>query len=133
MNRLTTVTDPAGRHLNFTYSGTTYLATGVSSDTGVSLTYSYDGNGRLLQVTRPDQSKLNFEYDSDPYFYAQTANPYITAVKDGNGKVLESHTYDCYGRGLTASSAGGVGAVTITYSDSTYTGTCGAGRFFASE
>lgn len=134
LNRLATVTDSASRHLNFTYaSGTSYLATGVSSDTGISLTYSYDSSGRLLQVTKPDQSKLNFEYDPDPYFYPSTPNPWITAVKDSNGKVLESHTYDCYGRGLTSARAGGVDAVTVTYSDSTYTGSCASGRFAVSQ
>ena len=132
-NRLVMVTDAAGRHLTFSYAGTSYLATGVTSDTGVSLTYSYDSSGRLLQVIRPDQSTLNFEYDPDPYAYANMPNPYITAIKDTNGKVLEAHTYDCYGRGLTSTRAGSVDSISVTYSDSTYTGTCGGGRFFASQ
>jgi YD repeat-containing protein len=46
--RLIKVTDPAGRHLNFTYgSPASFLVTGVSSDFGVSLSYSYDQLGRL--------------------------------------------------------------------------------------
>jgi YD repeat-containing protein len=106
LNRLTTVTDPAARHLTFTYSGNNYLVTGVSSDVGLSLTYSYDSQGRLLQITRPDQSTLNFEYDS---------NSFITAVKDTNGKVLEAHTYDSSGRGLTGSRANGVESVSVNY------------------
>jgi YD repeat-containing protein len=106
-NRLTTVTDPAGRHLYFGYANaTSALVTSVTSDVGISLSYSYDIQGRLLKVTRPDQSTLNFEYD---------INSLITAVKDSNGKVLESHTYDSNGRGLTGAKAGGVEAVTITY------------------
>lgn len=134
LNRLSTVTDAAGRHLSFSYaSGSSYIVTGVSSDTGLSLTYTYDGDGRLLQVIRPDQSTLNFEYDPNPYPYANTPNPYITAIKDSSGKVLEAHTYDCYGRGLTSARAGGVDSITVTYSDSTYTGTCGGGRFFTSQ
>jgi YD repeat-containing protein len=53
--RLTTVTDPAGRHLYFTYGNFTYsnltgvggafLVTNVSSDFGVSLSYAYDSMG----------------------------------------------------------------------------------------
>lgn len=107
INRLTTVTDPAGRHLYFSYaSESSFLVTGVTSDFGVSLTYAYDGQGRLTQVTNPDQSTLHFEYDS---------NSLITAVKDAQGKVLESHTYDGSRRGLTSSRANGVEAVTIIY------------------
>lgn len=107
LNRLVTVTDPASRHLTFTYANnTSYLVTGVTSDVGPSLTYTYDSQNRLIQVTRPDQTTLNFQYDS---------NSMITAVTDSNGKVLESHTYDSDHRGLTSSRAGGVEALTISY------------------
>lgn len=107
-NRIATVTDPASRHLNFTYgSPTSNLATGVSSDVGgLSLSYSYDTQGRLSQITKPDLTTITFTYNTQSL---------ITAVTDSNGKVLESHTYDGSGRGLTASLANGVEAVTITY------------------
>jgi len=106
-NRLTTVADPAGRHLYFGYpDSSSFLVTSVTSDFGVSLTYTYDGQGRLTQVARPGQTTLNFEYDS---------NSLITAVKDAQGKILEAHTYDSNGRGLTSTRANGVDAVTITY------------------
>jgi YD repeat-containing protein len=59
-----------------------------------------------MTVTKPDLTTLSFEYDS---------NGFISAVKDSDGKILESHTYDSKGRGLTSSRAGGVDAVTITY------------------
>jgi YD repeat-containing protein len=107
LNRLVTVTDPASRHLTFTYaSNTSFIVTGVSSDVGLALTYAYDSQNRLSQVTRPDQTTLTFQYDS---------NSNITAVLDSNGKVLESHTYDSSKRGLTGSKANGVEAVTISY------------------
>ncbi len=106
-NRLTTVTDAAGRHLYFTYgSPTSYLVTQVSSDVGITLSYSYDTQGRLAQVTKPDLTTTNFTYNSQSL---------ITSVTDSQGKVLESHTYDSQGRGLTSSQANGVGAVTISY------------------
>jgi len=108
IGRLTTVTDPASRHLYFSYAnGSSYLVTAVTSDFGVSVSYSYDTQGRLLQVTEPDSSTLNFQYNSQSL---------ITAVLDANNKILESHAYDSYGRGLTSSRANGVDAVTITYS-----------------
>jgi YD repeat-containing protein len=106
--RLITVTDPASRHLYFTY-GSSYsnrLITGVSSDVGVTLSYSYDSQGRLAQVTKPDLTTISFTYNSQSL---------ITAVTDIQAKTLESHTYDSAGRGLTSSRANGVDAVTITY------------------
>ncbi len=107
LNRLATVTDPAGRHLNFSYANaSSYLVTAVTSDVGLSLSYSYDSQGRLIQVTKPDLSTISFQYNNQSL---------ITAVLDSNGTVLESHTYDSSGRGLTSSRAGGVDAVTVSY------------------
>jgi YD repeat-containing protein len=107
-NRLTTVTDAASRHLTFSYTNSSYpyQVTGVTYDVGVSLSYNYDTQGRLLAVTKPDTTTLTFEYN---------ASSLITAVKDAEGKLLESHTYDSIGRGLTSSRAGGVDAITIAY------------------
>jgi len=107
VNRLTTVTDPSSRTLTFTYqSPTSFLVTGVASSTGLSASYSYDTYGRLLQITEPDSSTLSFQYDS---------HSLITAVTDSQGKILESHTYDSAGRGLTGSRANGVDMVTLSY------------------
>jgi YD repeat-containing protein len=106
-NRLATVTDPASRHLYFGYgSPSSHLVTSVTSDVGISLSYAYDSQGRLTQVTNPDLTTVTYTYNSQSL---------ITSVTDSNGKVLESHTYDGSGRGLTSSRAAGVEAVTITY------------------
>lgn len=107
--RLVSVADPSSRHLYFSYgSPTSFLVTSVTSDFGVSVSYSYDSQGRLLQVTEPDQSTLNFDYNGQSL---------IADVKDTNGKILESHTYDSSGRGLTSSRANGVDVVTVSYSN----------------
>jgi YD repeat-containing protein len=111
-NHRITVTDPASRHLYLTYSsvsvGNFYvdLVTSVTSDFGVSLSYQYDAIGRLVKVTKPDTTFLTFEYG---------AGDLITAVKDRDGKLLESHTYDLQGRGVTSSRAGGIDALTVSY------------------
>jgi YD repeat-containing protein len=106
-NRLVTVTGPASQHLYFNYqSGSSTLVTSVTSDFGVTYSYSYDAQGRLSQVTKPDQTTVSFTYSTQSQ---------ITQVTDSNGKVLESHTYDSSGRGLTSSQANGVNAVTLTY------------------
>jgi YD repeat-containing protein len=107
LNRLVTVTDPASRHLYFSYaSPSSYLVTSVTSDVGISLSYAYDGQNRLSQVTNPDLTTLTFAYDS---------HSLITAVTDSSGKILESHSYDSNGRGLTSSRALGVEALTLSY------------------
>lgn len=106
-NRLITVTDPASRHLYFNYgTGSSLLVTSVTSDFGITLSYAYDTQGRLIQVTKPDLTTVSFTYN---------AQSQITAVTDNNGKILESHTYDSSGRGLTSSRANGVESVTLTY------------------
>jgi YD repeat-containing protein len=112
-NRLVTVTDPASRHLYFTYTQipvgqlSVSVVTSVTSDFGVSLSYQYDSLARLGNVTAPDATFVTFAY---------TPASLISTVTDTNGKILESHTYDSLGRGLTSSRAGGVNAVTVTYS-----------------
>jgi YD repeat-containing protein len=105
--RLLSVSDAAGHHLYFAYaSPSSYFVTGVSSDVGVSLSYLYDAQGRLIKVTKPDQTTVSFQYDS---------NSLISAVLDSNGKVLESHTYNTCGQGLTSSRSGGVDGLTVSY------------------
>lgn len=107
LSRLTSVTDPASRHLYFSYtSPSSYLISAVTSDVGLSLSYVYDSQSRLATVAKPDQTTISFTYDS---------NSFITAVKDQMGKILESHTYDSTGRGLTSSKANGVEFVTVSY------------------
>jgi YD repeat-containing protein len=107
-NRLVNVTDPAGRHLYFAYGtgNASYLVNGVTSDFGIALSYAYDSQGRLTSVTRPDTTTISFEYNTQSL---------ITAVKDSDSKVLESHTYDSQGRGLTSSRANGVEAISVSY------------------
>lgn len=106
-SRLVTVADPGGRHLYFSYaSSSSFLVNGVSSDVGVSLTYAYDTQGRLAQVTQPDNTNISFQYD---------ALSRISAVLDSNGKVLESHTYNNCGQGLTSSRALGVESISVSY------------------
>ena len=114
-NHRITITDPAFRHLYLNYSpvniGTFYvnLVMTVTSDFGVSVSYQYDALGHLAKVIKPDNTFLTFNYG------VGNLGDFITAVKDSDGKVLESHTYDPQGRGLTGSRAGGIDALTVSY------------------
>jgi YD repeat-containing protein len=109
VGRLSAVTDPVSRHLYFSYgSGSSYLIVGVTSDFGMALTYAYDAQNRLSVITNPDNSTLTFQYNSQSL---------ITSVTDSQGKVLEQHTYDGLGRGLTSAKANGVEAVSFSYAN----------------
>jgi YD repeat-containing protein len=70
--------------------------TSVTSDFGTTLSYSYDAQGRLSQVTQPDSTTIAYTYNTQSQ---------IISVTDFNGKVIEAHTYDSAGHGLTASQA----------------------------
>jgi YD repeat-containing protein len=107
--RLTTVTDPAGRHLYLSYpNSSSFLVTRVTSDFGVSLSYFYDGQGRLDHYVKPDSTTVSFKYnDQNPNL--------ITDVIDSDGKVLESHTYNSCAQGLSSSRAGGIESISLSY------------------
>jgi RHS repeat-associated protein len=109
-NRLTQVTDPAGRTVTLGYndSNNPGQATTVQDAVGVIATYTYDTSSRLTQVTYADSSSLNFAYDGSSM---------ITSVTDSLGKVLETHTYDTLHRGLTSSRANGVDLVSVDYTN----------------
>ena len=59
---LATVTDPASRTLSFAYGNQSFpaLVTSVTSSAGPSISYSYDSQGRLVQVTEPGRLDLQF-------------------------------------------------------------------------
>jgi YD repeat-containing protein len=108
--RLSKVTDPLARYLIFQYGtgNNAYLVTKVTSSVGHSVAYTYDQLQHLMSVTETDGTVMTFGY-SDP-------NPdLITGVFDASGKVLEAHTYDSNGRGLSSVRANGIEAITVTY------------------
>ena len=115
-NRLSNVTDPAGRQLIFNYATpTSTVVSSVQDAVGVIAQYTYDGSPspHLLSVAYADNSSIQFTY---------TGN-LITQVADGTGAVLETHTYNSAGQGLTSAEAGGVNAVTVQSYASGTTGT----------
>jgi len=118
-NRITQVTDAAGRVLNFNYpDGKTAQAQSLSDTVGTVATYAYASycpavtscTNLLKTVTYADGSSLNFQYLG--------SGNRITNVADGDGKTLEAHTYDSSGRGLTSAKANGVEMVSVTYTAS---------------
>ncbi len=110
LNRVTKVTDAAGRVLQFNYANGILpkQVTSIQDSVGTIATYSYDANSRLLSATYADGSVINYNYD---------ANGLMLSVTDQQGKILESHTYDDLRRGTSSQRANGVDALTVTYYD----------------
>ena len=108
--RITQVTDPASRTLTFSYSdpNNPNQATSVADATGSIATYNYTGTAQLSKATYADSSSNTYNYDP-------SGAHLITSVTDGQGKVLESHTYDSNRHGLTSSRANGVDSVTVSF------------------
>jgi len=108
-NRIASVSSPGGKTLTFAYgdSNNPMQATTAQDGVGTVATYTYDSSSRLTQVTYADSSTLNFTYDPN--------SSMILSVTDGQGKLLESHTYDSQNRGLTSARAYGVDSVSLTY------------------
>jgi len=121
-HRITQVTGAGGQSVSFSYSNSQFptLATSVQDSVGTIATYTYDSNGRLLEVDYPDGSALKYHYDSSNN---------ILDVKDVTNKVIEQHTYDTQGRGtysakanVPASGTNNVESFTVAYnSDGTVT------------
>jgi RHS repeat-associated protein len=101
--QLATVTDPAGRTLAFTYSGT-HVAT-VTDPLGRVYTYSYDASGDLAKVTDPLGRSWTFTYDS---------NHLLLSMTDPAGGTT-GNTYNASGQ-VTAQSDPDGGTTTWSYS-----------------
>lgn len=108
--RLATVTDAAGRTLNFTQ--TSNKVTQISDSLGTIATYEYNSNSSLKTVTYADGSKYKFEYDTT----TATGKILLKTVKDALDNILETHLYDSEGRATTSEKHGGVEKYTLDYS-----------------
>jgi RHS repeat-associated protein len=115
-NRISSVTDPAGRVLTFSYTNAQFprLCTSITDAVGSAATYVYDSTGRLSSVTYPDNSEYVFQYN-DP-----NGSTLISQVNDSMGKVVEAHTYDSQRRGLTSQQANGVNLVKVAEYEAGY-------------
>jgi RHS repeat-associated protein len=102
---LLAMADPGGRSLTFSYDGTGHISA-LTGPSGVIASYVYDGNGLLQAVTYADGSGYTFAYDSSGH---------VLSVADLSGRVVETHTYDANGNGITSELSGGQQRYTVTY------------------
>jgi len=102
-DRITNISAPGGQWISYAYDDSQNEATSAYDAVGTIASFSYvDGN--LTQAVYADISQLNYEYDN-------ASN--IISVTDSEGKVLETHTYDINGRGLSSSRADSADSITI--------------------
>ena len=113
LDRIVTVTAPGGQWISYTYDDPTNSnqATSAYDSTGTIVSYSYV-NSNLAQVLYSDSGQINYDYDAEN-------NIVLTADRDGN--ILETHTYDLSGRGLTSSLANDISSLSIEYPSTTST------------
>jgi RHS repeat-associated protein len=83
-NRLTRVTSPNGRWIQYTYDSSNRV-TEVSDSIGRNVIYTYDTSGRLSTVQDANGGTTTFTYD---------ANNNMTTIKDARGIVYLTNTYN---------------------------------------
>jgi len=118
--RLISVADSAGREISFDYDAddricAVYGPTTSLNSSGIVAFYSYDTQDNLIQVTYPDGSTLNYNYN-DPYNLHN-----LTSITDKAGKVLAAHEYDGQDRAITSYSEGDLWKLTFSYDSATQT------------
>ncbi|WP_419176766.1 RHS repeat-associated core domain-containing protein [Desulfosediminicola sp.] len=111
--RIEMVTAAGGQWVSYSYDDPLYsnLATSAYDSVGSVTLFDYVDN-KLTQITYADSSQVNYQYDTDDN---------IVSVTDGEGAILETHSYDANGRGLSSSRANNVDSISILYPSATST------------
>jgi RHS repeat-associated protein len=108
-NSLASVADPYGRVLTLTTDSVYGYVTSIGDAAGTIASYFYGPSLELTRVEYPDGSMYRFGY-------TYTSRGLVLAtVKDALYNVLESHTYDGYGRAITSERHGGAELYTFSY------------------
>lgn len=105
--RLTSVSDPAGRgSLTLGYTGNLLTSVTDWASPVRTVTYQYDGSGRLWKVTDREIQTTTFGYDG--------ASSRLASMTDARGNVALSLTYDALGRVATQKDARGAATGDVT-------------------
>lgn len=117
-----TVTDSwSGVTWDLTVSGGRITTIGVSGRPDIALSYQYDATGHLTSVTAGAATYRTYAYA-----------PLLTDIRDGDGNLIETHTYDANARAV--SSTGSVDEIqSIAYSGPTTTVTMNTGQVVTYE
>jgi RHS repeat-associated protein len=122
------VTVRGGRSVWMAYSGGTLQS--VTDDFGRSLSFGYDTQGRLANVSAPGGEIMRYGYGANghlsvvtyadnttrQYLYEKAGMPYaLTGLIDQNGQRFATWGYDSQGRAVSSEHAGGVERYTLSF------------------
>ncbi|MCB1275380.1 RHS repeat-associated core domain-containing protein [Prosthecobacter sp.] len=133
--RLTARVTRHGRRVTVSRDANQRVAALADSTTGRTLTFAYDGAGRLLTVRDPLNREVRLEYNADgdlelltdpagnATFYGYNSTGQVLTAVDQEGRILFTNTYDGSGR-VTIQSDGVPGhpVTTINYDEEIYPG-----------
>lgn len=108
------VTDDTGRKLSFIYdvnARITQLTAG-----GQIYKYTYGTDNNLVSITYPDANAIATDNPVKTYLYTDTRFPNaLTGIQDENLKQYATWTYNVTGRAVSSEHAGGVSKATLSY------------------
>ncbi|MCH9693841.1 MAG: hypothetical protein K0U72_04970 [Gammaproteobacteria bacterium] len=104
------VTGPFGHSLSFAYDGSGRLDTVTTPDGAIQ--YGYDGNDNLISATQPDSSVRQYVYEDLDFA------THLTGIIDENTDRYATWAYDTYGRAILSEHAGSQETVNIAYNSS---------------
>ncbi|WP_160280168.1 RHS repeat domain-containing protein, partial [Cellvibrio mixtus] len=97
---LTRVKDSTNRELTFAY--TVNQLSSVTVDGNKTTSYTYNGQGLISKVIRPDNSERIYHYEDSRF------PSFLTGITDERGKRYATWAYDAQGRAISSEHAGGV-------------------------
>ncbi len=95
--RAAVLTEPAGRSLTLTYDGTTTRVSAVTDPLGRAVQYGYDATGRLTRVTDPAGGVTTYTYDASNRLLTITdprGITFLTNEYDAAGRVIKQTQAD---------------------------------------
>ena len=121
---LLTVVAPGGRALSFTYDTNARIHQLTLPDGGT-FVYGYDTTGNLTTVQYPDGKTRQYVYNESTLTGGNNLPSAMTGIVDENGVRFEDTGFDSTGRATSTKFAGGTGRVAVVFnsdgsSDVTY-------------
>jgi YD repeat-containing protein len=104
---LARVKDATNRELVFAYTGNQISS--VTVDGNKTTHYTYNTQGLIAQVTRPDNTTRIYHYEDSRF------PTYLTGITDERNKRYATWTYDAQGRAISSEHAGGAEKTLLSF------------------
>jgi RHS repeat-associated protein len=110
------VTDPNGRSLSFSYDPLNRVST-MTDPAGqvTSYTYTFGSNPELVSRTAPSSATRTYVYNETAYTSGASQPHALTGIVDENSQRYATFGYDSSGRAISTQHAGGVNLTSIVY------------------